>query len=204
MKKRNVKGKKTRGRCFSCLLGLSGLLLVDDGVRAAADLAETANDLEDNEDGGNNKEVDGGNKIVRTELGLGLERDDEQNRNEDERDSLAGPREVERHERAQLGGHEDLDNNDVQREDAVKDKKERKTHSDEKHKQESGEKEKSKHEVDAEDNRDKGRCSSHPKDRADERQDAADDAKNAEDEVESVHCEWFGNQSISQPVTTIC
>ena len=102
------------------LLGRSGgLLLVDDGMRAAADLAEAANDLEDDEDGGNNKEVDGSDKVVRTVLGLVLERDDEQDRNEDERDSLASPRKVERHERAQLGRHEDLNNNDVKREDAV-------------------------------------------------------------------------------------
>ena len=109
----------TRGIAKRLLGRSGGLLLVDDGMRAAADLAEAANDLEDDEDGGNNKEVDGSDKVVRTVLGLVLERDDEQDRNEDERDSLASPRKVERHERAQLGRHEDLNNNDVKREDAV-------------------------------------------------------------------------------------
>lgn len=89
-------------------------------MRTAAELAEAADDLEDNEDGSNNKEIDGCNKVVRTELDLVLERDDEQDCDEDERHGLASPREVECHERPQLGGHEDLDNNDVEREDAVK------------------------------------------------------------------------------------
>ena len=88
-------------------------------MRATADLAEAANDLEDNENGSNDKEIDGRNKVVRTVLGLVLERDDEQHRNEDEPHGLAGPREIERHERAQLGRHEDLNNNDVEREDAA-------------------------------------------------------------------------------------
>ena len=85
--------------------------------RTPGDDAEEREDAEDDEEDGEDKVVDGRDDKVDADVVVAVvelvEGDDEEHADEDEEDTLPDPCHVEAHQRLELGGHEDLDNNDV-------------------------------------------------------------------------------------------